>query len=55
VVLVTQRTQVLALVDRILELRDGALVRIGVRQDKSATVAEPGMATQPAVPVLQQL
>jgi ABC-type protease/lipase transport system fused ATPase/permease subunit len=55
VVLVTQRTQVLSLVDRILELRDGALARIGVRQDKSATVAEPGMASQPAVPVLQQL
>jgi len=55
VVLVTQRTQVLALVDRIFELRDGALDRIGVRQDKSAGVVEPGVARQPAVPVLHHL
>ena len=55
VLLVTQRTQVLALVDRILELRDGALDRIGVRQDKSAAVAEPGRAQQLAVPVLHHL
>ena len=51
----TQRTQVLSLVDRILELRDGALVRIGVRQGKSAAVGEPGTARQPAVPVLHHL
>ena len=55
VLLVTQRTQVLSLVDRILELRDGALDRIGVRQDKSAALAEPGVARQPAVPVLHHL
>ena len=55
VVLVTQRTQVLSLVDRILELRDGTLARIGVRQDKSAAVAEAGVAKQPAVPVLHHL
>jgi ABC-type protease/lipase transport system fused ATPase/permease subunit len=55
VVLVTQRTQVLALVDRILELRDGTLARIGVRQDKSAAVGEAGMAQQPAVPVLHHI
>ena len=54
-VLATQRTQVLSLVDRILELRDGALDRIGVRQDKSAAVVEAGVARQPAVPVLHQL
>jgi ABC-type protease/lipase transport system fused ATPase/permease subunit len=50
VVLVTQRTQVLSLVDRILELRDGALDRIGVRQDKSAAVAEPGVASSSPCP-----
>jgi ABC-type protease/lipase transport system fused ATPase/permease subunit len=55
VVLVTQRTQVLSLVDRIFELRDGALDRIGVRQDKSAAVADPGVPRQPAVPVLHHL
>ena len=55
VVLVTQRTQVLSLVDRILELRDGTSARIGVRQDKSAAVAEAGVAKQAAVPVLHHL
>jgi ABC-type protease/lipase transport system fused ATPase/permease subunit len=55
VVLVTQRMQVLSLVDRIFELRDGALDRIGVRQDKSAGVAEPGVAKQPAVSVLHHM
>ena len=50
--LIAQRTPVLALADRILVLRDGTIERIGVRQEKTvdgATAADaPG-----AVPVLQ--
>jgi ABC-type protease/lipase transport system fused ATPase/permease subunit len=53
VILVTQRTQVLALADRILVLRDGTLERIGVRQDKSGSSDEPAAANGSAVPVLQ--
>ena len=53
VILVTQRTQVLALADRILVLRDGTLERIGVRQDKSGSSDEPAAANGAAVPVLQ--
>ena len=52
VLLITQRTPVLALADRIVVLRDGAIERIGVRQEKTAgdaaTADSPG-----AVPVLQ--
>ena len=44
VVVITQRTQVLGLADRIMVMRDGAVERIGVRQDKPADAAE-----QPAV------
>jgi PrtD family type I secretion system ABC transporter len=48
VVLITQRTPVLALVDRILVMRDGAIERVGVRQER----AHAGAADAP-VPVLQ--
>ncbi|MGM9489869.1 type I secretion system permease/ATPase [Ideonella sp. YS5] len=48
VVLVTQRSQVLSAVDRIAVLRDGAIERIGARQDKSAGHGEA------TVGVLQQ-
>jgi len=55
VVLITQRTQILAVADRILMLRDGSIERIGVRQDKSGGSA--GDSAEPAthtVPVLHQ-
>jgi len=52
VLLVTQRTQALALADRIVVLRDGAVERIGVRQDKSAGAAAEASA-HGAVSVLQ--
>jgi PrtD family type I secretion system ABC transporter len=55
IVLITQRTQVLSLVDRILVMRDGSIERIGVRQDKSAGAGESADAVvHPAVSVLHQ-
>lgn len=50
VILITQRTQILSVADRILVMRDGTVERIGVRQDKAA--ADDAGATN--VPVLQQ-
>ncbi len=50
VVLVTQRTQILSAVDRIVVLRDGVIERIGLRQDK--TIDQPAGAGLHAVPVL---
>jgi len=53
VVLITQRTQILSVADRIMVMRDGMVERIGVRQDKAAeTGAEPSGASA-GVPVLQ--
>jgi ABC-type protease/lipase transport system fused ATPase/permease subunit len=46
VLLITQRTPVLALADRIVVLRDGVIERIGLRQPAEAPAA-------PGVPVLQ--
>ena len=52
VVLITQRTQILSVVDRILVLRDGMVERIGVRQARrDAPTETPGSG---GVPVLQQ-
>ncbi len=51
VVLITQRTQILSVADRILVMRDGSVERIGVRQDKA--VADEA-APPPAVAVLHQ-
>jgi ABC-type protease/lipase transport system fused ATPase/permease subunit len=34
-VVITQRTQVLSLADRIMVMRDGMVERVGVRQDKA--------------------
>ncbi|HMO47735.1 MAG TPA: type I secretion system permease/ATPase [Rubrivivax sp.] len=47
VVVITQRTQVLSLADRIMVMRDGAVERIGVRQDKQAE-AQPEQPLSPA-------
>ena len=50
VVLITQRTQILSVADRIMVMRDGMVERIGVRQEKPAegqpdnAVATPGVA-----------
>ena len=52
VLLITQRTPVLALADRILVMRDGAIERIGVRQEKPLDGATAVDASG-AVPVLQ--
>ncbi len=55
VILITQRTQALALVDRILVMRDGAIERVGVRQDKSGGAGESAdAAVHGTAPVLQQ-
>jgi PrtD family type I secretion system ABC transporter len=54
VALITQRTQILSVADRIVVMRDGAIERIGVRQGKS--VAEIDVADgERSVPVLQQV
>ncbi len=42
VVLITQRTQILSVADRIMVMRDGMVERIGVRQDKAAEAAAAG-------------
>ncbi len=42
VVLITQRTQILSVADRILMMRDGSVERIGVRQDKAGGGAGAG-------------
>jgi PrtD family type I secretion system ABC transporter len=52
VLLITQRTPVLALADRIVVMRDGAIERIGVRQEKTLDGAAAAKAPG-AVPVLQ--
>lgn len=53
VVLITQRTQILSVADRIMVMRDGMVERIGVRQDKAAEAgAEPAAAPPASVPVL---
>jgi PrtD family type I secretion system ABC transporter len=46
VVVITQRTQVLSLADRIMVMREGAVERVGVRQDKQAEapVEQPAAA-----------
>ncbi|WP_341893107.1 type I secretion system permease/ATPase, partial [Variovorax sp. YR752] len=50
VVLITQRTQILSVADRIMVMRDGMVERIGVRQEKPAegqpeqATAAPGVA-----------
>jgi len=53
IVLITQRTQILSVADRIMVMRDGMVERIGVRQDKApeAAGAEPA-APAANVPVL---
>jgi PrtD family type I secretion system ABC transporter len=43
VLLVTQRTPILALVDRIVVMNDGAVARIGVRHDKAGDFAADGV------------
>ncbi|HSW21787.1 MAG TPA: type I secretion system permease/ATPase [Burkholderiaceae bacterium] len=50
VVLITQRTQILSVADRIMVMRDGMVERIGVRQDKAVEAAGPEPAAN--VPVL---
>lgn len=56
VVLITQRTQILKVADRILVLRDGTIERMGVRQDKGQTGTDTRSAEADAhgVPVLHQ-
>jgi len=60
VVLITQRTQILSVADRILVMRDGGVERIGVRQDKAAAADGSDTATHNvsdvagSVPVLHQ-
>ncbi len=56
VVLITQRTQILGVADRILMLREGCIERIGVRQHRSAVSSEPDAAETAAnvIPVLHQ-
>lgn len=44
VVIVTQRTQILNLADRIMVMRDGAVERIGIRQAETAPEQAPAMA-----------
>ena len=44
VVIITQRTQILSLADRIMVMRDGAVERIGVRQVESAVEQPPAAA-----------
>ncbi|WP_374562875.1 type I secretion system permease/ATPase [Ideonella sp.] len=58
VVLITQRTQILSVADRIVVMRDGAIERIGVRQAKASD--DPTLATTSAdgersVPTLHQV
>jgi ABC-type protease/lipase transport system fused ATPase/permease subunit len=50
VVLITQRTQILSVADRIMVMRDGMVERIGVRQDKAPEAA--GAEPAANVPVL---
>jgi PrtD family type I secretion system ABC transporter len=50
VVLITQRTPILSLADRIVVMRAGTIERIGIRQDKSVTTATSSAGD---VPVLQ--
>lgn len=50
VVVITQRTQVLSLADRIMVMRDGTVERIGVRQDKP-TEAPAEQAAAPAAAI----
>jgi ABC-type protease/lipase transport system fused ATPase/permease subunit len=50
VVLITQRTPVLALVDRILVMRDGSIERIGMRQ-----AGADAATADAAVPVLKPM
>jgi PrtD family type I secretion system ABC transporter len=50
VVLITQRTQILSVADRIMVMRDGMVERIGVRQDKAPEAAGADPAAN--VPVL---
>jgi ABC-type protease/lipase transport system fused ATPase/permease subunit len=56
VVLITQRTQILGVADRILMLRDGCIERIGVRQNRSAASPDLDAAESAAntIPVLHQ-
>lgn len=44
VVIITQRTQILSLADRIMVMRDGAVERIGVRQAETAAEQPPAAA-----------
>jgi ABC-type protease/lipase transport system fused ATPase/permease subunit len=40
VVLITQRTQILSIADRILVMRDGAIERVGLRQERGAVIGD---------------
>ena len=56
VVLITQRTQILSITDRIVVMRDGSIERIGVRQDKATTDVDAADANGVrSVPVLHQV
>jgi ABC-type protease/lipase transport system fused ATPase/permease subunit len=54
VVLITQRSQILSVADRIMVMRDGMVERIGVRQERHAEAASAAPSAAAAqVPVLQ--